>query len=37
MPGLDRQLADDQRRAHLAAIVDDLEQILGFDDAGRGQ
>ena len=37
MPGFDRQLADDQRRAHLAAIVDDLQQILGFDDAGRGQ
>src|SRR6266542_3307623 len=37
MPGLDGQLADDQRRAHLAAIVAHLQQILGFDDAGRGQ
>jgi hypothetical protein len=37
MPRFNRQLADHQCRAHLAAIVDDLQQILGFDDAGRGQ
>ena len=34
MPGFDRQLADHQRRTYLAAVVDDLQQILGFDDAG---
>jgi hypothetical protein len=25
MPGFDRQLADHQRRAHLAAVVNDLQ------------
>jgi hypothetical protein len=34
MPGFNRQLADDQRRADLAAVVDDLEQVFGLDDAG---
>lgn len=37
MPVLDRQLADDQRRADLIAIIDDLEQIFGFDEARRRQ
>jgi hypothetical protein len=37
VPGLDRQLADHQRRAHLAAVVDDLEQILGLDEIRRGE
>ena len=34
MPGFNRELADHQRRTHLAAVVDDLQQILGLDDAG---
>jgi len=37
MPVLDRQLGDDHRRTELAAIVDDLEQVLGLDQAGRGE
>jgi hypothetical protein len=37
MPGFNRQLADYQRRAHLAAVVDHLQQILGLDDAGWRQ
>jgi hypothetical protein len=34
MPGFNRELADHQRRADLAAVVDDLEQVFGLDDAG---
>ena len=34
MPGFNRQLADHQCRAYLATVVDHLQQILGFDDAG---
>ena len=37
MPGFNRQLADHQRRTHLAAIVDDLQELLGFDDDGWRQ
>ena len=37
MPGFDRQLADHQGRTDLAAVVDDLQQILGLDDAGWRQ
>jgi hypothetical protein len=37
VPVLNWQLADHQRRTELGAIVDHLEQILGFDDIRRGQ
>ncbi len=37
MPVLNRQLADDQCRAELAAIVDHLQQILGLNDGRRGE
>ena len=37
MPRVDRQLADHQCRADLAAVIDDLEQVFRFDDVGWRQ
>jgi hypothetical protein len=37
MPGFNRQLADHQCRADLAAVINHLEQVFGLDDAGWRQ